>query len=157
MRVRTSMAAAGLAAAVALVLTGCGSESDGGDTSKGENTATGPTASDPADASKDPDSGKSIEGAWAGLTDGKPVSLAVAGTKAAVSADGRVCSGEVVDHGEQMLSLKCTDGNKDRTMGTIKSSNGKLLVISWESGKEDSLTKAEVGQLPTNLPKLPGS
>ncbi|MFD5111511.1 hypothetical protein ACFVWX_00380 [Streptomyces sp. NPDC058220] len=166
--IRTSVAAAGLAAA--LVLTGCGGDSDSGSDSgkdKGGAAASSGTASGDAGSGSDAGSdsgsggdasGGSIEGTWAGLSDGKAVALSVKAGKVALVADQHVCQGTVEDMGEPMLSLKCADGNTDRTMGTIESNDGKTLVISWDAGKKDTLAKAEDGKLPGGLPtSLPTS
>ncbi|MFI6288656.1 hypothetical protein ACIBCM_28585 [Streptomyces sp. NPDC051018] len=158
MRVRTSVAAAGIATAIALVLTGCGSDGDGGgDSSKEKSPAPGaPTASATDPGTEEPaGDGGDIAGAWSGMSGGKPVSLGITGKKAVLVAEGHTCSGEVADHGKQMLALTCVDGNKDRTMGTIESSDDKTLVISWDSGKKDTLSKVGAGELPTDLPSIP--
>ncbi|MFD9219901.1 hypothetical protein ACFWDI_07715 [Streptomyces sp. NPDC060064] len=141
--VRRSVAAAGLVAALAL--TGCGSSDDAAK----DKPSTTPTQA--GGGGGDAASGN-IEGAWAGVTESKAVSLAVTGTKAVLLADGHACTGEVSDMGKQMLSLKCADGNTDRTMGTIESNDGKTLVISWDAGAKDTLTKSAAGKLPTGLP-----
>lgn len=142
-RVRISVAAAGLVAALAL--TGCG---DGGGTSPKD----GADSATPAGSGAETGSA-SIEGAWSGKTDGgKSIDLAVTGTKVVLLADGHACTGEVADHGKLMLSLKCADGNTDRTMGTIESNSGKSLVISWDAGAKDTLQKAAAGVLPPGLP-----
>ncbi|NUL05421.1 hypothetical protein HRW07_19715 [Streptomyces lunaelactis] len=143
--VRTSLAAAGLVAALAL--TGCGSD-DGDDAGKDSASTAPAEAGSGGDAAK----GGSIEGAWSGKTDGKTVDLAVTGTKAVLLADGHACTGDVADMGKQMLTLKCADGNTDRTMGSIESNDGKTLVISWDAGAKDTLTKSATGTLPTGLP-----
>ncbi|MFD4142235.1 hypothetical protein [Streptomyces sp. NPDC058572] len=147
--VRTSAAAAGLLAALAL--TGCGSDDGGGNDT--------PKASASPGESGDNGSGgesASLEGAWTGMADGGPVALSVSGTAASIVADGHACTGQVKDMGgEPMLSLKCADGNTDRTMGSIESNDGKTLVISWDAGKKDTLEKADPGklpELPTDLP-----
>ncbi|WSY67967.1 hypothetical protein OHA61_16440 [Streptomyces sp. NBC_00885] len=142
-RVRMSVAAAGLVAALAL--TGCGS-SDSDDAGKGKTSAT------PTEAGGGGAASGSIDGAWSGVTDGKPIALSVSGKTAAVVADGHVCTGEVTDHGKPMLSLKCADGNTDRTMGSIESNDGTKLVVSWDAGAKDTLTKTEPGKLPKGLP-----
>ncbi|MDQ0941692.1 hypothetical protein [Streptomyces sp. V1I1] len=145
-RVRTSVVAAGLVAALAL--TGCssGDNDSGKDKTSAKPTETGGGDGDGAAASG------SIEGAWAGVTDGKTVALSVSGKIAAVVADGHVCTGQVTDHGKPMLSLKCADGNTDRTMGSIESNDGTTLVVSWDAGAKDTLTKTDPGKLPTGLP-----
>jgi hypothetical protein len=146
-RVRTSVVAAGLVAALAL--TGC-SSGDHDDTGK-DKTSAKPTETGDGDGDGAAASGN-IEGAWAGVTDGKTVALSVSGKIAAVVADGHVCTGQVTDHGKPMLSLKCADGNTDRTMGSIESNDGTTLVVSWDAGAKDSLTKTDPGKLPTGLP-----
>ncbi|MEV4973514.1 hypothetical protein [Streptomyces scopuliridis] len=157
--VRTSTAAAGLVAALALVLTGCGGDS--GDSAKDEGKdESGTTASSGAGGAGTgltPESGSgadaaSVEGTWAGLSDGKTVALSVKSGKVALVADQHVCQGAVEDMGEPMFSLKCADGNTDRTMGTIESNDGKTLVISWGKGVKDTLAKAADGKMPDGLP-----
>ncbi|MET7618432.1 hypothetical protein [Streptomyces sp. NPDC005408] len=142
-RVRMSVAAAGLVGALAL--TGCGSNSD--DASKDKPSATSTEAGQEGGGSQG-----SLDGAWSGVTDGKAVALSVSGKTAAVVADGHVCTGEVADHGKPMLTLKCADGNTDRTMGSIESNDGTKLVVSWEAGAKDTLTKTDAGKLPKGLP-----
>jgi hypothetical protein len=150
MRIRTSFASASLAAVAALVLTGCGSdEKKNDDPAKDRNPA--------ADAPKEGGGGDGkIDGGWAGHSDGKPVSLAVTGTKAVLIAEGTTCAGEVADHGKKMLALKCADGSTARSMGTVEI-QGDTLVVSWDGGKKDSLKRAAglPADLPTNLPSLP--
>ncbi|WP_326813073.1 hypothetical protein OIE62_23545 [Streptomyces scopuliridis] len=153
--VRTSTAAAGLVAALALALTGCGGDS--GDSAKDEGGATAPSGTGGEGSGSTADSGSgadaaSVEGTWAGLSDGKTVALSVKSGKVALVADQHVCQGAVEDMGEPMFSLKCADGNTDRTMGTIESNDGKTLVISWGKGVKDTLTKAGDGKLPSELP-----
>ncbi|GAA2261633.1 hypothetical protein GCM10010232_61380 [Streptomyces amakusaensis] len=176
MRVRTSLTAAGLVAALALALTGCGGESKsdngGGDKSKsGESTESGDhgahTEKPPADGEKENQEEKEesstekpakvspadIEGEWMGRTDGKTVTIGVKGTAVVLLAEGDSCTGKVADHGDQMLDLKCVGGGGQRTMGTVVSADDKTLVVSWDKGKKDTLTKADLG-LPTTLPSL---
>ncbi|MCI3224434.1 hypothetical protein [Streptomyces sp. NP-1717] len=153
--VRTSVAAAGLV--VALALTGCGGSDSGDDSGKDKGTSA-PATSEPdagsdESAPADGASADSLEGTWAGMTEGKAVALSVKEGKAALIADEHVCQGDVEEMGgEPMLSLKCADGNTDRTMGSIDSNDGKTLVLSWEGGAKDSLTKTEAGKLPEGLP-----
>ncbi|MGW6459276.1 hypothetical protein ACWF94_25685, partial [Streptomyces sp. NPDC055078] len=163
--VRTSVTAAGIVAAAALVLTGCGSDDPAKDSPKGKETAQEPAAPSPDAGDGGGEVNGDVTGAWSGTTDGKRVDLVITGKKAALSADGRACTGEVADHGKPMLSLKCADGNKDRTMGTIESNDGKTLVVSWDAGLKDTLAKSTSAKLPEGiptgaideLPKLPGS
>lgn len=155
--VRTGVVVAGLVAAV--TLTGCGSDSGKSDSGKGaadgQASATGGSDSGDSGDSGSAADASALEGTWAGMTDGKAVALSVASGKAALVADAHVCSGEVKDMGKVMLELKCTDGNTDRTMGSIESNNGKTITVSWDAGGKDTLAKTDPGALPTGLPGLP--
>ncbi|MEV6423812.1 hypothetical protein [Streptomyces sp. NPDC051662] len=156
--VRTSAATTGLVVAFALALTGCGGGS-GDDSAKNKGGATAPSGTGGEGSGSTADSGSGadaaaagVEGTWAGLSDGKTVALSVKSGKVALVADQHVCQGAVEDMGEPMFSLKCADGNADRTMGTIESNDGKTLVISWGKGVKDTLTKAGDNKLPDGLP-----
>ncbi len=148
------------ALAAALALTACGSDDDAG-----KDSGADPAASATPGAGGGEDSGESgggavdaaaLEGTWVGLTDGKNVTVSIASRKVALVADQSVCQGDVKDMGgEPMLALKCTDGGTDRTMGAIDSVNGSKLVVSWDGGAKDTLTKAEPGKLPSGMPSLP--
>ncbi|MEV0776385.1 hypothetical protein ACIBLA_07545 [Streptomyces sp. NPDC050433] len=152
---RTGVATAGLV--VALTLTGCGGGDSGDDSGKDKGSGTPtPTAPDGGAGESTPDADStadSLEGTWAGTTEGKAIALSVKEGKAALIADEHICQGDVEEMGgEPMLSLKCADGNTDRTMGSIDSNDGKTLVLSWEGGTKDSLAKTEPGKLPEGLP-----
>ncbi|MFI6085367.1 hypothetical protein ACIBBB_31120 [Streptomyces sp. NPDC051217] len=153
--VRSSVAAAGLV--VALTLTGCG-DSDSGDGAAKAKGSSAPATSEPAASADEstPATGGTadgLEGTWAGMTEGKAVALSVKEGQAALIAGEHICQGDVQDMGgEPMLSLKCADGNTERTMGSIDSNDGKNLVLSWEGGAKDSLAKTEPGELPEGLP-----
>lgn len=161
--VRNGVTVAGLAALLAL--TGCGSD-DKGDSGKGDagkdKVATGGTgdagaSSGGSDGGKeDGGEGKSVEGNWMSADGSKPVVLSVTGEQAVLVADGHVCSGTAKGMGKVMLSLKCADGNTDRTMGSVDSNDGTKITVSWDAGKSDTLTKTEAGKLP-EMPKLPGA
>ncbi|MGW6236323.1 hypothetical protein [Streptomyces sp. NPDC055094] len=147
---------------LALALTGCGGGGgEGGGPAKDEGGATAPSATggESSASTADSNSGSgasadaaSVEGTWAGLSDGKTVALSVKSGKVALVADRHVCQGAVEDMGEPMFSLKCADGNTDRTMGTIESNDGKTLVIAWGKGVKDTLAKAGDDKLPEGLP-----
>ncbi|MFJ8230350.1 hypothetical protein ACIQ9E_10410 [Streptomyces sp. NPDC094448] len=166
-----SKAAAAAAAALgaALVLTGCSSDDGKSSPEKAGGSGGGdrPAASGPAEPGGDggtdsgtdggADGGKTAaadaEGAWTGVTDGKTLSLAVTRGKAVLMADGAACTGELADHGSLMLALKCADGSKTRTMGTVAVANGELTVV-WGGGIKDTFTKVAGGTLPKELKDL---
>lgn len=174
------VAAAGLAAALAL--TGCGgggADDKGGDPGKdkagrptgGAATATPSPGADPdsgADSGADSGSGSgsdsgastpaAVEGAWLGMTDGKAVNLTIKKGHAVVLADSRVCQGAAkgADGNKVVLALKCHDGSTDRASGSAETSDGRKIVVTWDSGKKDTLAKSPLGEdLPTSLPSLP--
>lgn len=164
--VRTgAVVVAGLVAAFALTACGGDGDSDGGGRKGGSGKDSGSDSSSGSGSDSGSGSGESgtsggadasaLEGTWAGLTDGKAVALSVASGKVALVAEQHVCQGEVKDHGKVMLTLTCTDGNTDRTMGSIESNDGRTLVVSWDAGAEDTLTKTDGKTLPTELPGMP--
>ncbi|MFE6983983.1 hypothetical protein [Streptomyces griseus] len=147
------------ALAASLALTACGSDDDAGKDS-GADSAASATPGGGDDNSGESGGGgtdaAALEGTWVGLTDGKNVTVSVAARKVALVADQSVCQGDVKDMGgEPMLALTCTGGSTDRTMGAIDSVDGSKLVVSWDGGTKDTLTKAEPGKLPSGMPSLP--
>ncbi|MFJ6464520.1 hypothetical protein ACIQM0_26400 [Streptomyces sp. NPDC091387] len=146
----------------ALALTGCGSDSDKGGTdgSSGSTTPPAPGTGDGSgSAAGDGDSAssgglKALEGAWAGLTDGKAVVLSVASGKAVVVADSHVCSGSAKGTDKVTLALTCADGDTGRTAGAVESNDGKTLVVSWDGGTKDTFAKTDADSL-EGLPGLP--
>ncbi|WP_327138104.1 hypothetical protein OG585_24920 [Streptomyces sp. NBC_01340] len=146
--------AAGLAGALAL--TGCSGDSgsDSGAGAASPSASASGTAGTGGDSSTPSTAGK-LEGSWAATTGGKVVALVITGKQAGLfTTGGTVCSGTAGDEaGMQMIHLKCTDGNKDRTTGMVDSVNSTTLKVTW-SGKlgKESYTKAEGGQLPSGLP-----
>ncbi|MFJ8973073.1 hypothetical protein ACIRJ3_27630 [Streptomyces anulatus] len=148
------------ALAAALALTACGSDDANKDS--GADSAASSTPGGGGDkGSGEPAGGGAVdaaalEGTWVGLTDAKNVTVSIAGGKVALVADQSVCQGDVKDMGgEPMLALKCTGGSADRTMGAIDSVDGTKLVLSWDGGVKDTLTKADPGKLPSGMPSLP--
>ncbi|MBT2397329.1 hypothetical protein [Streptomyces sp. ISL-100] len=157
--VRTTVAAAAVAAA--LVLTGCSSDSGGstgGDKGKG-GSGTGQSSAPPAG---DQGASADVSGSWVATTDGKIVMLVIQGSDAAVAGE-HVCSGRVARDAKVTLKLKCPDGNADRTTGLVTpGAGGDTITVKWGSGIVDSYKKSTVGDklpegIPTDLPKLPGS
>ncbi|MEU8707295.1 hypothetical protein [Streptomyces sp. NPDC048565] len=150
-----ALAAAGLVAAFAL--TACGSDTPAEDKAPATNSATPPpTAAGGTDGGSGGEDATALEGTWTGTSDGGPVALSVASGKAALSSGKHICQGEVKDMGgKTMLALKCLDGNTDRTMGAVESNDGEKLVVSWDAGGKDTLSKADVSELPSGLPEIP--
>ncbi|MFJ8588608.1 hypothetical protein ACIRD2_28695 [Streptomyces sp. NPDC093595] len=169
------VAAAGLAAALALTGCGGGGDDKGGEPGRdeagrpagGAATATPSPGADPdagsgADSGSDTGSGAAtpaaVEGAWLGMTDGKAVNLTIKKGHAVVLADSRVCQGAAKGAvgNKVVLALKCHDGSTDRASGTAETSDGRKIVVTWDSGKKDTLAKSPLGEdLPTSLPSLP--
>ncbi|MET8172784.1 hypothetical protein [Streptomyces clavifer] len=152
--VRSGAAVAGLVAALAL--SACGS-----DETTGEGPAAGSGSERSATPGQDAGSGSggvgttALDGTWTGTSDGRAVVLSIASGKVALVADQHVCQGDVKDMGALTLALTCPDGNTDRAMGAVESHDGKKLVIAWDGGAEDTLTRTDPGKLPTGLPEIP--
>jgi hypothetical protein len=156
--VRVAAAAAGLAGV--LVLSACSSDGDSGDDSAStpapSATASAGTGGDSGSGSgSDGSAADELAGSWLATTDGKAVALVITGKQAALFATGgSVCTGTAGEQsGKRMISLKCTDGSKDRATGTVDSVTGKSLKVTWEGGLgAETYQKAEGGKLPTGLP-----
>ena len=151
-RRRAGLAAAGLTGV--LVLTAC---SGGG----GSDDGSSPSASAPPSASASGSTGGSggtsssasgkVAGSWLTTGDGKAVVLVVNGDQAALFATGgSVCSGTA---SAETIRLKCTDGSKERTVGTVESVGKTSLKVRWQSSLgTESFMKAEGGKLPSDFP-----
>ncbi|MFD6497674.1 hypothetical protein ACFV99_32475 [Streptomyces sp. NPDC059944] len=159
-RARLTAAAAGLAAGLAL--TGCSSGGDDGSDSTPSSAGTSATADTGTDdggtgggsgGASSP--GGDLSGSWLTTAGGKAVVLMVNGKQAGLFATGgTMCSGSTAEKsGTRTIRLACTDGSKDRTLGTVDSVNGTTLQVTWQGalGKE-TYTKSEGGKLPTGLP-----
>ncbi|MFD5405623.1 hypothetical protein [Streptomyces griseorubiginosus] len=151
-RRRAGLAAAGLTGV--LVLTAC---SGGG----GSDDGPSPSASAPPSASASGKTGGSggtsssasgkVAGSWLTTGDGKAVVLVVNGDQAALFATGgSVCSGTA---SAETIRLKCTDGSKERTVGTVESVGKTSLKVRWQGSLgTESFMKAEGGKLPSDFP-----
>ncbi|MFI7288312.1 hypothetical protein ACIBRY_16920 [Streptomyces anulatus] len=149
------------ALAASLALTACGgddaSKDSGADSAASATPGSGGGDGSGESAGSGAVSAAALEGTWVGLTDAKNVTVSISARKVALVADQSVCQGDVKDMGgEPMLALKCTGGSTDRTMGAIDSVDGTKLVLSWDGGVKDTLTKADPGKLPSDMPSLPG-
>ncbi|MER6249237.1 hypothetical protein [Streptomyces griseorubiginosus] len=151
-RRRAGLAAAGLTGV--LVLTAC---SGGG----GSDDGSSPSASVPPSASASGSTGGSggtsssasakVAGSWLTTGDGKAVVLVVNGDKAALfTTGGSVCSGTA---STETIRLKCPDGSKERTVGTVESVGKTSLKVRWQGSLgTESFMKAEGGKLPSDFP-----
>ncbi|MDN3026307.1 hypothetical protein [Streptomyces sp. S.PB5] len=160
--VRVAAAAASLAGALALTAcSGDGGSDDSASPSGGTSSAatsdtgggTGGSAS--ASASAPASASTGLTGSWLATKGGKQVILMVNGTEAGLfSTGGTVCSGTAGEEdGMQMIRLKCTDGNKDRTTGMVDSVGANSLKVTWEGGVgAETYTKGDGAELPSGLP-----
>ncbi|MFF9569445.1 hypothetical protein [Streptomyces sp. NPDC014685] len=148
--------ATGILATVAL--TGCSSDSGksdpGKDSAAGQETP-GQGSGDSGDDGASAGDASTLEGGWVGKTDGKSIVLSVSSGKAALVTEERACTGTVQDTDKVVIALKCVSGGTDRSSGSVESNDGKTVVISWDSGVKDTLTKTDPGALPSGLPELP--
>ncbi|MEB8343405.1 hypothetical protein [Streptomyces endophyticus] len=165
MRSRTVRFGMGAAAVVvALALGGCSGGGDGDDGGGGKAAGKGSaSASASKGSSSTPDEGsssgagpgsvKDAEGIWKASTGGKPVVLVVGAKQAALTtADGHLCTGTLAGAGKPTLTLRCADGNTDRTKGAVESNDGSTMRVSWDAGQKDTFKKSKDGELPTDLP-----
>ncbi|CAL9488807.1 hypothetical protein [Streptomyces sp. enrichment culture] len=137
----------------AVALSACGSD--------GKSAEPGDKGGSAAPSAKDPQGADSVAladavGTWLGKTDDKSVTLTVSeGGQTVVISDAHVCQGTAKEGDALALALTCKDGNTDRVSGTVRSADGKQLVVAWDSGKTDTLSKLDVSGLPTNMPSVP--
>ncbi|MET9803349.1 hypothetical protein [Streptomyces sp. NPDC006368] len=147
----------------ALALAGCGG---GGDDNRSggagrEKDKGGAVTATPSPATPEPADGATaaddVEGAWLGITDGKAVNLTIKKGHAVVLAESRLCQGSArsARPGRVTLGVKCQDGNTDRATGSAVTSDGRKIVVTWDSGKKDTLTKSPLSAVPSSLPSLP--
>ncbi|MEU8822075.1 hypothetical protein [Streptomyces sp. NPDC048636] len=142
---------AGTVVAAALLLTACGSDSDDGKKDTSKDTPSASQSSAPAEGG----AGAELTGAYVAKSGNEALVLSISGEKAALVAGKHTCSGEYTDTGEKKLMLKCSDGNADRTMGTVAPSNdGKTLTVDWDALSEnDTFTKtASPKDIPSDIP-----
>ncbi|WP_338677489.1 hypothetical protein V1460_34350 [Streptomyces sp. SCSIO 30461] len=148
--VRQGIAATGLAAA--LMLTGCGSgdaaDKGGKATSAAPSAATGGGSGESSPAADL----TGLQGTWSAMGS-EMVALSFQDDKVSLIAGPRVCTGVAKSGAEKpTLTLKCGDGDTKRTTGTVESHDAGTVVVSWESGTKDSLTKTDASGLPSGLP-----
>ncbi|CAM5708292.1 hypothetical protein [Streptomyces aurantiogriseus] len=153
---RRTVRAASVAAALAgtLVLAACSDDggSDGGPSATPSTTASADTGGGTGGSAS---ASGELEGSWLATTDGKAVALVITGEQAALFATGgTLCNGTAGEEaGMQMIRLKCTTGEKNRTAGMVDSVDTKSLQVTWEGGLgKETYTKAEGGQWPSGLP-----
>lgn len=145
----TTFAVAGLAAAI--VISGC-SSGDGGSTATDRSTAADSPAESPAtggDSSGGTSGAKAAAavGSWLATTDGKSTVMVIQGQKA-VLMGATVCSGTIDDAAK--LTLRCPDGDNDRTTGSVESADSKTLKVSWSSGIKDNFKKTDSDKPPVD-------
>ncbi|MCX4989424.1 MULTISPECIES: hypothetical protein [unclassified Streptomyces] len=155
---RTTAAAVGLAAALAL--TGCSSGGDSGDPSASpsasatDGAGTGGAGTGGGSGSTSSAGGK-LQGSWLTTAGGKAVVLMINGKQAGLFATGgTMCSGTSAEEANmRMIRLTCTDGSKKRAVGMVDSVSGTTLKVTWEGDLgQETYTKSEGGELPTGLP-----
>lgn len=149
-RRRAGLVTAGLLGV--LVLSACSGGGSDDEPSPSASTAVSSSASGSASASGGTSSASGkVAGSWLATTGGKAVVLVVNGDQAALFVTGgSVCTGTA---STDTIRLKCTDGSKDRTEGTVESVGKTALKVKWEGslGTENYM-KAEGGKLPSDFP-----
>ncbi|MFE0042893.1 hypothetical protein [Streptomyces albireticuli] len=151
---RKAVQITGAAIIAAVLMTGCGSESeDGGADKPAQSSAppaeapkgTGQTpAEDPAKAGGGDVTAAKLAGGWSKgkLTDKSFMILSFSGKTVMLSVAGQACSGTVNDTAKPVaLTFNCKDG-AEYASATVKSVDAASLTVAWASGKEDTLKKA---------------
>ncbi|WP_425832291.1 hypothetical protein [Streptomyces fractus] len=148
MRNRNVRVVAGVAAVVAaLAVGGCGTKSG--------QSAGSSSASPAADRTSDVGGSGAVrdaEGVWSAHTGGTPVVLAVGREQASLSTgEGHLCTGVVDGGGKPEFSLRCADGDTERTAGVVESNDGRTMRVTWDAGKKDTFRKTKDDELPKDL------
>jgi hypothetical protein len=137
-----------------LVLSACSGGGSDDEPSPSASTAVSSSASGSASGGSGGTSSSAsgeVAGSWLATTGGKAVVLVVNGDQAALFVTGgSVCTGTA---NTDTIRLKCTDGSKDRTEGTVESVGKTALKVKWEGSLgTESYMKAEGGKLPSDFP-----
>ncbi len=148
---------AGASALAALLVTGCGSDGDGGeDGDKAKQTPSGAERK-PSDAPAEGDGNSTkVEGTYLSKDtgNGQRIVLGVK-DKTAFLAGPHTCT---VTYQQNMLMLTCPDGNTDRTMGKVTTNADGSLTVDWDALSEDDvLFPAKAGDAiptPSGLPDI---
>jgi hypothetical protein len=123
---------------------------DGGDAGgKGDSGDSGGTGGGaPDDGGTGGGSGlepENLSGGWTTSPKGQSdhiVFLIVSGTQAVVTDGTGSCTGTVGRDADPVtFDLDCQGGADEYAHGTVKSHQGKKLVVSWKSGKQTTFTK----------------
>ncbi|MGX9228234.1 hypothetical protein ACWV95_22310 [Streptomyces albus] len=152
------------AAAIALLVGGCGSGDDG----DGKNAKDKPAAGGEKPAESSPDKGgkaggaegkAGLPGVWSTKADGQTLTLTVVGDAASLlrSTEKKVCTGAVMTAGaDSSLVLKCPAGiGEERATGKVAEVTASSLKVTWNGGESDTYSK--VAEAPAKLPKDPGA
>ncbi|MBQ0848203.1 hypothetical protein J8N05_08255 [Streptomyces sp. BH-SS-21] len=150
---RIAAAAAGLAVALALT-TGCSSDGDGGDGGGDKDSSSTASAEPTASADTGTAEAGDLDGNWLTTKGGKAVALVITGKQAGLfSTSGSICSGTAAETSDmRMITLKCTDGNKDRSEGMVDSVDSTTLKVTWDGFGSETYTRSEGEGLPPGLP-----
>ncbi|MFD7436519.1 hypothetical protein [Streptomyces sp. NPDC059861] len=159
-RVRIAAVAAAVVGAVALTACsgGGGSEPDPGGASAGSTPGPGTSSAGTGggDGGGSPSGAAGeLEGSWLATSEGEAVALVVTGETAGLFATGgTMCSGRVAGaSGTRTIRLTCSKGKDERGTGTVGSVSATSLKVTWDGGLgEETYTRAEGGELPSDLP-----
>lgn len=125
---------------------GTGGKDSGGDSGggSGDDGGNGGTSggNDEGGGGLEPEN---LSGGWTTSPEGSSdqiVFLIVTGKQAIVAAGTGSCSGTVARDADPVtFDLKCQGDSDDYSKGTVKSHQGKKLVVAWDSGKKTTFTK----------------
>ncbi|MEV6804279.1 hypothetical protein [Streptomyces sp. NPDC051132] len=141
---RVHQAAVVVAAVVAL--SGCGG-AESGEAKPSVSSVTTPTggAGDGTLSAQDADDevDATLTGSWASFSAGPPVVLRIEGSRVELLGESH-CRGTLSkEDGRQVITLKCDDGNTDRTRGEIYRSRTSTMTVDWEGFGADSMQRTD--------------
>jgi hypothetical protein len=145
------------AAAIGLLVSGCGSSGDDGGKKDKKSSADEKKSAEPTPTESEQPAGKAeLPGVWSAQANGGKLTLSIVGDAVSLLRDDKMCSGRVTDSGsDKSLVLKCPGGvGEDRTNGTVEKVTAKSLKVSWNGGATDNYSR--VAKAPAKLPKDPG-
>ncbi|KOG51556.1 hypothetical protein ADK76_35510 [Streptomyces griseoflavus] len=152
---------AGTAAVAALLLSGCGSSSEGGKDGAADRPGKAPAAtpSQGTGGDRPAEGAGSLDGAWTARTGDSHLTLVIyRGTASmGLGADtASACQGKIEQAGATVIALKCMGGHTTRTLGTVTpGGDGRTLTVKWKGGPTDAFTKAEGKLRLPGMPSLP--
>ncbi len=156
--VRKAAQITGSVIVAAVLMTGCGSNSDKGDEGEKRNGATSAapapkSSSSSAAPSGQGDGGGTLDGIWNRQNGTDIVRVTIFGDRGISDSSQGVCNGSAQRSGSAVkLDLKCPGGDNSRAKGTATlQDGGKTLAVGWDNGTTEKFTKDPIK---VEMPKI---